>query len=242
MTEPADGEATRALREAAAQRQLAEARRADAEARKADAEAERFSQEARRFAADADMRELDRAKAQRTEQDELAGNRFHHVYAFTEQVSKNTAEACIKQLTTWMRQDTGCPIEIIFNSPGGSVVDGLALYDFIGQVRAAGHVVTTTSIGMAASMAGILLQAGDRRIMGREAWLLIHEASFGAGGKMGDVEDTVEWVKKIQKRIVAIFAARSHMTAAQIERRWKRKDWWLSSDDAFKAGFVDEIR
>ena len=55
-------------------------------------------------------------------------------------------------------------------------------------------------------MAGILLQAGDIRIMGAESWLMIHEISFGASGKIGEIEDTVEWVKKIQERVVKIFA------------------------------------
>jgi ATP-dependent protease ClpP protease subunit len=94
---------------------------------------------------------------------------------------------------------------------------------------------------MAASMAGILLQAGDERVMGKETWVLLHEASFLAAGKIGEVDDTVEWVKKVQKRILAIFAGRSNLSRSQIERRWKRKDWWLSSTDCLKHGFVDKV-
>ena len=52
----------------------------------------------------------------------------------------------------------------------------------------------------------------------------------------------MEWVKKIQKRILNIFAERSKMTARQIERKWHRKDWWLSSDDCLRLGFVDEVK
>jgi ATP-dependent protease ClpP protease subunit len=95
---------------------------------------------------------------------------------------------------------------------------------------------------MAASMAGILLQAGHQRIMGRESWLMIHEASFSASGKTGDVEDTVEWVKAMQERILNIFATRSKMTKSALKRKWTRKNWWISSDEALKLGFVDEIR
>ena len=71
---------------------------------------------------------------------------------------------------------------------------------------------------------------------------MIHEASFGSSGKTSEVEDRVEWVKRVQERILDIFAARSHMTKRAIKTKWARKDWWLSSDEALKAGFVDAIR
>jgi ATP-dependent Clp protease protease subunit len=145
------------------------------------------------------------------------------------------------QLSTWNRTEPGSAIQIVFNSPGGEVTSGLALYDFILSLRADGHHITTTSLGMAASMAGILLQAGDTRSMASEAWLLIHEASFGVSGSFGDVEDRVKWIERIQDRILDIFAARSNLTKGQIKRRWHRKDWWLSSDEALTLGFIDEI-
>jgi len=131
---------------------------------------------------------------------------------------------------------------IFFNSPGGEVVSGMNLYDFIGELRQKGHFIITATRGYAASMAGILLQAGDRRVMGKEAYLLIHEVSFSAAGSMGDVEDTVEWVKKVQNRVLDIFADRSKMSRDDIESHWKRKDWWLSSVESLEAGFVDEVK
>ncbi len=91
-------------------------------------------------------------------------------------------------------------------------------------------------------MAGILLQAGDVRTMGRESWLLIHQAAFSALGSTYEIEDRVEWVKRIQDRILDIFADRSKLTKAQIRRRWHRKDWWIDSDEALKLGLVDELR
>ena len=138
--------------------------------------------------------------------------------------------------------DPGVDIEISFNSPGGEIISGMAMFDFIQELRGKGHFVTTSTRGMAASMAGILLQAGEHRVMARQSWLLIHEASFGASGSMGSVEDTVDWVKRIQKRIVQIFAERSNVTATFINKNWKRKDWWISSEEALKWGFVDAIR
>ena len=48
-------------------------------------------------------------------------------------------------------------------------------------------------------------------------------------------------MKKLQKRIIKIFVKRSNMTAAFIEKRWRRKDWWITSDEALKLGLVDEV-
>lgn len=233
-------EAEKAIAEAQAARDLsafhiANANKAKAEASKADLEGENLQQQNRlvKIAADA---------ASREEEDHLAGDRFHHLYNFGDSVSAGSVKACIAQLTQWMRKNPKCDIEIVFNSPGGSIVDGMALYDFIQLLKDNGHNVTTSALGMAASMAGILLQAGTKRVMGRQAWLMIHEASFGSYGKIGEVEDTVEWVKKVQERIIDIFAERSNLTKTQIRKNWLRKDWWLSADDALKHGFVDELR
>jgi ATP-dependent protease ClpP protease subunit len=60
-------------------------------------------------------------------------------------------------------------------------------------------------------------------------------------GSFGAVVDTVEWVKKIQDRILDILSERSKISKAEIKESWDRKDWWLSSDDALKYGFVDII-
>jgi len=118
----------------------------------------------------------------------------------------------------------------------------MALFDHIVTMRANGWHVTTTARGYAASMAGILLQAGDVRTMGRQSYLLIHEVQAAAMGTMGEIEDEVEFLKKIQNRILSIFAERSRLTVPQLRRRWKRKNWWLDSDEALKLGIVDEVR
>ena len=206
------------------------------------AEADRVTAEARKAAAYAEDQELDTAKARRLHAAVLAGDEHHHVYTFGDAVSGATVKACMTKLTEWSRLDPGCDIELRFNSPGGSVIDGMALWDFLNQLRGAGHRLTTVAYGYAASMAGILLQAGDVRVIGRESYLMIHEVSFGASGKVGDVEDTVAWVNKIQGRVLDIFANRSKLTRLRVERRWRRKDWWLDSTEALKLGFVDEIR
>ncbi len=224
---PAVEAATVAKLEAEAESFLAAARKARAEAAIAETEAE--------------TKAIARDVVVRNEAIELAKDAYHQRYHFASAVDSANVKACMAKLTEWHRRDPECDIEVVFTSPGGSVVDGMALFDFITELRKT-HKVTTSTLGIAASMAGILLQAGDVRVMGKESWLLIHEASFGAGGKIGEVEDTVEWVKKVCDRILDIFEQRAHVKKAFIKRNWSRRDWWISSDEALKHGFVDEVR
>ena len=95
---------------------------------------------------------------------------------------------------------------------------------------------------MAASMGGVLLQAGTRRIMAPQSSLLIHEAQFNTSGSFGQVEDQVDYVKKLQERILDILAERSTLSKRQIKTRWLRKNWWLMADEALELGFVDAIK
>lgn len=184
--------------------------------------------------------ELDRHRQTRAL--ELTNSYLHHTYNFLGAVNAASVQALMNQLDTWDRLDGACQVEIVFNSPGGSVVDGLALWDAIAAFRTKGHHVTTVALGMAASMAGILLQAGDKRVIGRESWLMIHETSFGVHGKFGEVEDFTKWVEKIQDRVLDIFASRSTLTKKQIKNRWARTDWWIASEEAVELGFADEVR
>lgn len=217
-------------------------KKAAAEVRKLKAEAREAQANAAKAEDLAAQQSLQRAKEERAAAAVLAGDSFQRVYRFSGAVTDVSARACMGALTEWHRLWPGQPMEVIFTSPGGSIIDGMALFDHISWLRREGHHMTTSTLGLAASMAGILLQAGDQRVMGKEAWLMIHEASFGAQGKTGEIEDTVEWVKKVQERILDIFAARSNMTKTQIKNKWTRKDWWISSDEALNLGLIDEIR
>ena len=215
---------------------------------KAEAEAERAKAEAAKFRAEAEQAEhsavvsrINREQAERRYLEEKTGDKYHHVYWFTGAVDAASVKACMSALDMWDRLEPGCDVEIVFISPGGSVISGMALFDHILNFRVRGHKVKTVARGYAASMAGILLQAGDKRVMGREAYLLIHEVSSLAVGSMGQIEDEVEFLKKIQGRILDIFAKRSKLSKATIRRRWRRKDWWLSSEEALRFGFVDKV-
>jgi ATP-dependent Clp endopeptidase proteolytic subunit ClpP len=179
----------------------------------------------------------------------LAADKYHHVYRFDQEVFDHSVRNCIETLSIWHRLDPKCEVTIVFCSPGGSVIDGLSLFDFLLDFRKQGHRLTTIARGYAASMAGILMQCGDERVMGAEAWLLIHEISAGAMGKLGDIEDRTQWLRHICDRIVNIFAKRAaektgkseKSIAKFIRKNWTRKDFWVSSEEALKYGFVDRI-
>ena len=129
----------------------------------------------------------------------------------------------------------------MLNSPGGNVFAGLALYDAITDLKARGHKVTTVARGYAASMGGILLQAGTERVVGANAQVLIHEVSTMDSGKTSELEDNLKFQKKLQDRLLAILAERSTLTKAQIARRWKKTDWWLDADECIEYGIADRI-
>jgi ATP-dependent Clp endopeptidase proteolytic subunit ClpP len=171
-----------------------------------------------------------------------ASDERNFLYRFNDKVSKDTVRHCMETLTEWHRLDPECAIEIIFSSPGGSIIDGFELFDFLQDLRNKGHHLTTGTLGYAASMAGVLLQAGDVRWVGQQAWVMIHRAAFGAWGKTYEIEDEVNFIKRIEERILAIFTSRSSLTKSKIKRNWDRKDWWISADEALNMGLVDEIR
>ena len=158
-------------------------------------------------------------------------------------MNEPSVKECIKQLATWERTSEGpITVEMIINSPGGSVVDGFALMDFITAFSARGNTLNTVAYGMAASMGGVLLEAGARRTMGANSVLLIHEAQFGAVGSYGEVEDRVKLVNIFHERILDLFASRAKVSKSFIKRNWNRRDWWLDAQTALKHGFIDEVR
>lgn len=214
----------------------------EAETRKAEAEAKQAEAEARRIDAEARQAELDAWSAERNVQKKLASDEENNLYRFDGDVSKASVNRCMAKLTEWSRLDSECDMEIVFSSPGGGIVSGFELFDFIQDLRGAGHKITTGSLGYAASMAGILLQAGDVRWIGHQAWMMIHRAAFGAIGKTFEVEDEVKLVKRIEYRILDVFVSRSKLTRAKIQRNWNRKDWWISADECVEMGLVDELR
>lgn len=219
---------------------LADVEKAAAETRKAIAEAQAAEHEAviKRYSAD---------KATEEETARLRSDEHCRVYQYNGSIDQGSVDKCMAKLRLWDRLDPTCDIEVIFNSPGGGVIAGMALFDLLTRLSLLGggsHHVTIGTQGYAASMAGILLQAADTRWIGAQSFLMIHEISAGTGGKIGEMQDDVKFYEAICRRVVEIFVSRAggKITKAKFIRGWQRTDWWLLADEALKHGFVDEIR
>lgn len=234
-----------AAEEAEIRARIARAEKQDAIAEKrAAARLEQQELALRKQAAETKMSELDAAKAERDEKTMLSEWRYSYTLNFIGSVQKDTALSAMDRLHQFDVMDPTCDITIVFNSPGGSVIDGLALFDYIRFIRDKGHKVTIVALGYAASMAGILLQAADVRVMAKGSWLLIHEVAFGTQGKIGEVEDMYEFGKRLKEQAAQIFIDRSDgkLTRDHLEKNWARKDWWLNAEEAMSLGLIDEIR
>jgi ATP-dependent protease ClpP protease subunit len=182
---------------------------------------------------------------------EIAASRDHEnwitrangqrVLHFNDQVYSDSVAYCMTRLRDMLDIDAAAPIEIVLNSPGGSVLDGFELYDFILALRAEGARIDTTIMGMAASMAGVIAQAGEVRRIGPSSLVMIHEVGSISYGKLSSLKDHVKLADRLYDRCIGILASRAKLTPEAIKERADRKDWWLNSDEALEHGFVDLV-
>ncbi|MEN3041358.1 MAG: ATP-dependent Clp protease proteolytic subunit [Bacteroidia bacterium] len=130
-------------------------------------------------------------------------------------------------------------IFIYINSPGGSVYDGLSIYDVMQYVR---PDVNTICTGMAASMAAILLAAGakGKRAALPHARVMIHQPLGGVQGQASDIEIVHAEIQKIKRELYEILAFH---TGQPYEKIWKDsdRDYWMRADEAQLYGLVDEV-
>lgn len=192
---------------------------------------ERFSTEASRIQAE---------ELGRIEKNYLASNMAHHVCTFSEAIDDETVKQCISLLTTWDRKDPDCDIEIVFDCPGGEVWAGLHLFDFMVHIGKT-HKLTTTAIGRTASMAAILIQAGNHRRMGANSLMMLHELSASTVGKSSDMEEQMQLIRKIEKNVIGMIASRSTLTEKSLALLWKKRDVWLDAHECLTKGLIDEI-
>lgn len=199
--------------------------------------------QAKLFGVELALAQLDLKEAKRRDAWLASASDQHRIYTFYGEVEPESVEQCMTELGDWSRRDPAQPLSIILNSCGGYCIDGIALYDYLLTLRAAGHQLTITALGEASSMGGILLQAADWRQMGATSELLIHEVSAEQLGSrtVAWIADRVAYLRKLQRRMDEILAERSTMTADEIEQRAKNSDWFLDADESLELGFIDKI-
>ena len=164
------------------------------------------------------------------------------MFHLTGTIDTHLANRLADDLDSYCHMNPGGKVEIHIHSPGGGVFAGFAIYDRLAQARADGHEVHTISYGYAASMAGIILQGGTVRSMTADSYLMIHEVSTVAIGKVSELTDEAKLVNRLQDRCFDKLADRSKLSAKQIRTKVSRKDWWLDAQEALANGFIDEIR
>ena len=155
------------------------------------------------------------------------------------QVSDVMANSIIAQLLFLTNEDPKKEIKLYINSPGGSVTAGMAIYDTMQHVK---PDIATICIGMAASMAAVLLAAGakGRRFALPNSELLLHQVMGGAEGQAREVEITARQLLKIKDRINQILAKHTGQPITKIEKDTDR-DFYLTSSEAKEYGIVDEV-
>jgi len=156
-----------------------------------------------------------------------------------EDVNEHTASVVVAQLLHLAYEDPKKDIKLYINSPGGSIYDGLAIYDTIQFIK---PDVQTIGIGLQASMGAFLLSSGakGKRYVLPNSRIMIHQPSSGTEGKITDQEIRLREGIFLKQRLAEIFAKNTGQKLAKVEKDMDR-DFWMSSEEAKTYGIVDEV-
>ena len=150
-----------------------------------------------------------------------------------------TANLVIAQLLHLESQDAEKDISLYINSPGGEVYSGLAILDTMNYIKPA---VSTICVGMAASMAAVLLACGakGKRFCLPNSMVMIHQPSGGARGQQTEIEIAAREIRENRTRLNHILADASGRSFEQVERDTER-DHYMRAQEALEYGLVDRI-
>ena len=156
-----------------------------------------------------------------------------------DEVNETTANIVVAQLLHLAYEDPKKDIMLYINSPGGSVYDGLAIYDTIQFIK---PDVQTIGIGLQASMGAFLLSSGTKgkRSVLPNSRIMIHQPSSGTQGKITDQEITLREGLFLKQRLNEILAKNTGQKLSKIEKDADR-DFWMSGDEAVKYGLIDNV-
>ena len=156
-----------------------------------------------------------------------------------EDVNEHTANLVVAQLLHLAYEDPKKDIKLYINSPGGSVYDGLAIYDTIQYIK---PDVQTIGIGLQASMGAFLLSSGTKgkRVALPNSRIMIHQPSSGTQGKVTDQEITLRESIYLKQRLNETLSKNTGQDISKIEKDADR-DYWMSAEEAKKYGLIDEV-
>lgn len=154
-------------------------------------------------------------------------------------ITDTLANAVIAQLLFLENQEPGRDIKIYINSPGGSVPAGLAIYDTMQHLTSD---VSTICVGMAASMAAVLLATGTKgkRFALPNSEILLHQVMGGAEGQAIEIEIAARQILKTKERLNQILAKHTGQPLSKIEKDTDR-DFWLNAEEGKGYGLIDEV-
>ena len=176
------------------------------------------------------------------------GERSYDIYSrlledriifLSDEINDQTANLIIAQLIYLEGKDPDKDIMMYINSPGGSVVSGMAIYDTMNYIKCD---VSTICVGMAASMAAVLLASGakGKRFALPNSEIMIHQPLGGAQGQASDVAIHAEHILKTKKKLTNILSDKSGQPIEVIEKDTDR-DNFMSANEALKYGLIDKI-
>ena len=161
------------------------------------------------------------------------------IIMLTEEVNSASASVVVAQLLYLEGQDPTKDISLYINSPGGSVTDGMAIYDTMQYIKCD---VSTICMGMAASMGAFLLAAGTKgkRYTLPNSVIMIHQPSGGAQGQATDMEIHTRHILNTKQRLNEILAANTGQPVDVIAQDTNR-DNFMTAQQALEYGLIDKI-
>lgn len=156
-----------------------------------------------------------------------------------EDVNEHTANSVVAQLLHLAYVDPQADISLYINSPGGSVYDGMAIYDTMNFIK---PDVATYGIGLQASMGAFLLSSGakGKRFCLPHAKVMIHQPSSGTHGKVTDMEIDMKETLEVKEMLAKIMAKNTGQKLAKVKSDMER-DYWMTPDEAVKYGLIDRV-
>ena len=156
-----------------------------------------------------------------------------------EEVNNVTANLIVAQLLFLESEDPNKDISFYINSPGGSISDGMAIYDTMKYIKCD---VSTICIGMAASMGAFLLSGGTKgkRYALPNAEIMIHQPSGGSQGQATDMKIVAEHILETKARMNRLMAEHTGQPVEKVEADTER-DNWMTAEEAKAYGLIDEI-
>jgi ATP-dependent Clp protease protease subunit len=156
-----------------------------------------------------------------------------------QQVDSEISNRIAAQMLLLAAEDADADISLYINSPGGSVPDGMAIFDTMQFIPCD---VATYGMGMAASMGQFLLSAGTpgKRYVLPHCQILMHQPSAGVGGTESDISIQAELFKRHKREMAELTAEQTGQTVEQITQDADR-DRWFTAEEARQYGFIDQV-